>query len=242
MARDRKTKTKGSGRAPRSRNPTPRSARVSHRKARVPRLVRRLAPRKTPRQDRARETVGAILMAAAEMFANQGYPGATTNKIAERAGVSIGSLYQYFPNKDAILAGLMEQHLKGVRSVIEQSLAELEDPSTGIEQGIRSLFVRLTELHGADPTLTKALSEQVSHLPPLEQFHRKGEETYTLRVEQVLAARPEVRSGDHFLMAHIVVQISERLTRWMVHDAPHSLDSQAAIDEAVRLVTRYLQA
>jgi AcrR family transcriptional regulator len=55
--------------------------------------------RKVPHQKRARQTVEAILQASAEMFAKLGFAGTTTNKIAMRAGVSIGSLYQYFPNK-----------------------------------------------------------------------------------------------------------------------------------------------
>jgi len=67
-------------------------------------------PRKTPRQERSRLTVDAILMAAAHILKTEGPERATTNRIAEKAGVSIGSLYQYFPNKEAIVALLRERH------------------------------------------------------------------------------------------------------------------------------------
>src|ERR1700727_158166 len=72
---------------------------------------RRLTPRKAAKQARAQATVDAIVEAAAQVFESLGYAAATTNRIAERAGVSIGSLYQYFPNKDAILVALARRHL-----------------------------------------------------------------------------------------------------------------------------------
>ncbi|MCA3366430.1 MAG: helix-turn-helix transcriptional regulator, partial [Roseomonas sp.] len=66
-------------------------------------------PRKQPIQDRSRETVGAILEAAARILEAEGLEAANTNAIAARAGVSIGSLYQYFPDKVAIFAELIRQ-------------------------------------------------------------------------------------------------------------------------------------
>src|SRR3569833_2023390 len=72
---------------------------------------RRFQPRKQPRQVRAELTRQRILTAAAHVFAEHGYAAGTTNRIAERARISIGSLYQYFPNKDAILAALLARHL-----------------------------------------------------------------------------------------------------------------------------------
>ncbi len=64
-------------------------------------------PRKTPVQARSGATVGVILEAAARILETEGFEGYTTNAIAARAGVSIGSLYQYFPNKDAVTAALV---------------------------------------------------------------------------------------------------------------------------------------
>lgn len=70
--------------------------------------------RKNPIQDRAKFTSDSILEATEMIIANEGYGKATTNHIAERAGVSIGSLYQYFPNKDAIISALIEQAVSKV--------------------------------------------------------------------------------------------------------------------------------
>jgi AcrR family transcriptional regulator len=84
---------------------------------------RRLAPRKTPRQLRSRQTRERILAAAARVFSERGYAGGTTNHIAAEAGVSVGSLYQYFPNKDALLAELMRAHVDEGTTRVAASLA-----------------------------------------------------------------------------------------------------------------------
>ena len=70
-----------------------------------------LEPRKLPVQQRSRATVEEILSAAAQVFEARGYAAGTTNRIAERAGVSIGTLYQYFPSKEAIAVALLETYL-----------------------------------------------------------------------------------------------------------------------------------
>ena len=79
-------------------------------------------PRKTPRQARSGATVEAILEAAARILETEGLEGYTTNAVARRAGVSIGSLYQYFPNKDAIMAALVLESTETVAARMEQTL------------------------------------------------------------------------------------------------------------------------
>ena len=77
----------------------------------MPSADRRSEPRRRPRQVRAELTRERILDAAAHVFAEHGYAAGTTNRIAEQARVSIGSLYQYFPHKDAILAEILIRHI-----------------------------------------------------------------------------------------------------------------------------------
>lgn len=82
----------------------------------------RVSPRKHPTQGRSRETVRAILEGAAQVLEREGYAAATTDRIAERAGVSVGSLYQYFPNKDAILLALGRCHaIEGAQILLPSS-------------------------------------------------------------------------------------------------------------------------
>jgi AcrR family transcriptional regulator len=196
--------------------------------------------RRLPRQDRAHATVEAILQAAAELFAKHGYARTTTNKIAVRAGVSVGSLYQYFPDKDAVLARLLEQHQQDVHRVLALSLGELTDPGVGLEDGVRRLLQRLVDLHLERPDLTRALGPDVLGQSRIG-LHTHGEGVEFMdRVAVVLERRPDVRQGDHRAMAAVIEQASGTLTRWLIHEAPGRVDRAVLQEECVQLIVRYL--
>jgi len=78
-----------------------------------------ISMRRIPQQERSPQRVNLILDTAADLFAEVGYESATTNGIARRAGISIGSLYRYFPDKDAILRALANRHQEQVRAVFD---------------------------------------------------------------------------------------------------------------------------
>jgi AcrR family transcriptional regulator len=201
-----------------------------------------LESRRRPCQGRARATVEAILEAAADVIAREGYAAMTTNRVAARAGVSIGSLYQYFPNKQAILVALLEQHLKGLQPVIEQSLQELADPGIPFAEAMHRMFTGLLELHRAeDSRLQRVLGEEVPHPPHIRERHRQREGEYTGRVAAILRDRPDVQVGKPEVAAQVLVQATSALSRWMAHEAPEGLDRKAYIDEAVRLLTTYVR-
>ncbi len=86
-----------------------------------------ILPRKAPRQDRSRELVGWILEAATRILAAEGLAGLTTNRVAAVAGISVGSLYQYSPNKDAIVVALVERTQRGVAEAVEAVAAQARD-------------------------------------------------------------------------------------------------------------------
>jgi AcrR family transcriptional regulator len=96
-----------------------------------------VSPRKRPRQARARHTVDLILDAAAQILARDGEETLTTNHIAERAGFSIGTLYQYFPNREAILDALIERERESSDRRIRAALAEIEPG--GVAETVREI-------------------------------------------------------------------------------------------------------
>jgi AcrR family transcriptional regulator len=182
--------------------------------------------------------VAAILQAAGEVIAEEGYAAMTTNHVAARAGVSIGSLYQYFPNKQAMLVRLLEEHLARVHPVVERSLEELGDPGVPYPEAMRRLFERLLTLHRhANPRLQRVLGEEVPHPPHVREQHRLREAEYTARVAALLHSRPDVEVDDPEMAARVLVQATSALSRWLAHDAPAGLDREAYVEEAVRLLT-----
>ena len=123
---------------------------------------KRINPRKSPTQERSRFTVEQIVQAATQVFADRGYAGATTNHIAERAGVSIGSLYQYFPNKEAILVALAKRHIEIAGNMLMGVVAGRNLLETDLTELLR-LFIQATlALHTGNPRLNYViLSEAV---------------------------------------------------------------------------------
>jgi AcrR family transcriptional regulator len=119
-----------------------------------------LKPRKRPKQARSAVTVDAIVEAAARILEGEGFDGYTTNAIAQRAGVSIGSLYQYFPTKDAITRALIARQ----RNALLSDIRAAEAGATG-----RTALQRIVEiavdhqLHR--PALARFLDQVESHLP-----------------------------------------------------------------------------
>ena len=89
-------------------------------------LPSRLKPRKLPGQERSQQTVDAIVGAAAHILANEGFEALTTNAVAARAGASIGSVYQYFGHKEAILAAVLEKHSESEARFFLERMRELD--------------------------------------------------------------------------------------------------------------------
>jgi len=106
--------------------------------------------------------VHAVLGAVPRVIRREGVDAVTTNRIAEAAGVSIGSLYQYFPNKKAIFSALHERHVEDVHQVIERAMGE---GSRSLDAFTRTLVEGLADLHAAEPELHELVSEQVPEGP-----------------------------------------------------------------------------
>ncbi|MGA7686453.1 MAG: TetR/AcrR family transcriptional regulator [Terriglobales bacterium] len=123
--------------------------------------AKRSATRRAPVQERAQVTVEAMLDAAIKLLKRGGASSITTNRIAETAGVSIGSVYQYFPNKRAIFIALHDRHIRQVDSVMERRIAESGDAT--LEGLIASLIDGMIEAHAVDPELPHLLQAEVPH-------------------------------------------------------------------------------
>jgi len=196
-------------------------------------------PRKMPVQARSRATVDAILTAAAHILVKHGYEGSTTARVAERAGVSIGSLYQYFPNKEALIIALIEQHGRETLALIERTL---EDPAlVTLEDGLRALIRAGCEAHRIHPALHKILTEQV---PRVGRFAKVMDthRTVTAMVERFLRAHiDELAPGrDPVIAATVIETAVEALVHKAVIERQDLLADGLIEQEAFELIRGYL--
>lgn len=198
----------------------------------------RFRQRKQPKQERATETRQRILDAAAHVFSEHGYAAGTTNRIAEKAGVSIGSLYQYFPNKDSVLRALMDAHVDAGARLLSERLSG--GFPAGLDDTLR-LFVRATiDNHRDNPRLHRVLFEEAPRAPEfLERLHEL-EEFSVAAAAQLLEQHPEVRANSR-LNAQIVVATIDSLVHRLVTSAEPA-DFQELEDEIVVLLSGYLSS
>ena len=197
-----------------------------------------LRPRKQGKQPRAAATRQRILDAAARVFADRGYAGGTTNHIAAEAGLSIGSLYQYFPNKDSILAELVKDHVNQGVAVIQGHL------SSGLPEDLDSLlrlFVRAAiENHLDEPRLHQVLFEEAPRPPELLALFRQSEAWVVAAAEEVLRNRADIRVADVGVAARLVVTAIESLVHRHFSGGP-PVDVAVFEDELVAMLRRYLE-
>ena len=124
----------------------------------------KLKPRKVPRQARSQETVGVILEASARILESDGMRGFNTNAIAEKAGVSVGSLYQYFPNKDSIVLALITSFEETFHDTIVKTVKEGKGKGQVLKTQLRLVIRALVSAHYDRPRLKRVLEIEEERL------------------------------------------------------------------------------
>jgi AcrR family transcriptional regulator len=115
--------------------------------------ITRFEPRKTPIQARSTASVTAIMQAAIQVLLKDGKSKLTTTRVAQRAGVSVGTLYQYFPNKSSLLQALLKQHLDGAALAIETACESAKGASLAqMAEAVISAFVQ-AKFHNIDASV-----------------------------------------------------------------------------------------
>ena len=200
-----------------------------------------LSPRKHARQERSRLTVQAILIGAAQVFERDGYEKATTDAIAERAGVSIGSLYQYYPNKDAVLVALGYCHLAESAAIV---LPLLERMSSEEPISIPAVVSELVDVaiasHRGRPKLHRVLFEEM----PVgrEQSDAMGQSARLLvdLIADYLRRASGPKLEDPVLVATLVQQTLVNATHQFVTRPPDGFSEDDCKRELSRMLTFYL--
>jgi AcrR family transcriptional regulator len=195
-------------------------------------------PRKNAMQTRSKATVEAILEATARILVKEGYDHASTNKIAEAAGVSIGSLYQYFPSKEALVAALIARHMDEMTAVVAEAAVRLRD--VPLVEATREIVHMMIAAHAVDPKLHRVLVEQVPRVGRLEKIEDVQTRSYAIARAYLEAHKHELRRKDLDLASFVVVHVVEALTHFAVLMRPDLL-GESLIEETTDLLVRYLK-
>jgi AcrR family transcriptional regulator len=196
-----------------------------------------LRPRKRPRQQRAKRTRDLILDAAVGVFAQYGYARGTTNRIAERADISIGSLYQYYPNKDAILIELASRHLDAGVAATADRLRE--GTIRSLEGALNDIIGTAIDNHRQDPEFLRVLLEQAPRSHHLMTKVAQLQQDSVNAMKDLLASRPEALIEDKEAAARLVVVTIESVVHQTMA-APQTLHAEVLHKELVAMLTRYL--
>jgi AcrR family transcriptional regulator len=200
-------------------------------------------PRKNASQDRSRATVEVLVEATARILVKEGFDRASTNRIAATAGVSIGSLYQYFPGKEALVAAVIDRHNDELMEIVSAAVAQVA--SLPLDTAIRRIIAVAIEAHRVDPRLHRVVAEQIPRSGRLENVEAFNRRYFAFFRGYLEAHADEIRRVDLDLAAFVCVTSIEAVTHSAVlhHSAMLSDERVAAlIEEATRLIVGYLSA
>ena len=195
-----------------------------------------LKPRKTPRQQRSLATVEVILEAAARVLARESLVGFNTNRVAEVAGLSVGSVYQYFPNKGALVTALIERAHDELAEALQRVAAQVEGKP--LADTLRALAHLAVRQQYANPLLAAALDHEEMRLP-LQGRLKAAHERILAHVAGLLARHaPELAPDLPAAAARDCLSITKALVEadaGVAHKPPPDLE-----ERIVRALTGYL--
>lgn len=199
-------------------------------------------PRKNASQARSRATVDALIEATARILVREGFEKASTNRIAEIAGVSVGSLYQYFPSKEALVAAVIDRHNGEIMTIVRAAFVEVADMP--IETAVRKLVTVAIEAHHINPKLHRVLAEQIPRSGRLAEVEAFNHEVHALVRAYLESRRKEMRKIDPALAAFICVSTIEAVAHNTVlnqAEMPSEKMVRTLVDETTRMVVGYLR-
>ena len=199
------------------------------------------SPRKQPTQARAQHTVESILRATAHILRTTGWDACNTNAVAKRAGVSIGSLYQYFPSKEALVAALAEEHATRGLGVLMEAVTAAPRGTLSFEETVRHYIRAMVEVHAVDPKLHRVLVEQVPRLKGgFDVVRRVSTQSAALVRSWLETQREHIRAVDLDVATFMLVTSVESVAHLQVLERPEQLDQAALVEELSQLVLGYL--
>ena len=193
--------------------------------------------RKRPQQARSRDTVDVMVEAGAQVLARKGWAGFNTNEVAATAGVSIGSIYQYFPNKLALLDAIRLRHFEEVLNVLDVT----KKRAAGLRTRIAGMVDGLIESHNRCPGLTRVLLDEVPQPHSGAAEVQRFDSAYRQRFRDLVRESTGLEDAARLDLAASVVASA---VEGMVHEAARrdAPDDVSPRDEIVSVICGYLRA
>ncbi len=198
----------------------------------------RVSPRKLPKQERSRDTVEVIVKATTRVLLKDGYEACTTNRVAAEAGVSIGSVYQYFPNKESLVMAVMERHQEELRETMVERLAQLAgaDLPTAVREMVRALLAA----QRLQPKLHRVLLEQVPRIGALRRLHELHGLYEPYVAAWLEANAPRLGLAHPSVAAYVLIGACEGVVTRVMLERPTWLEEGVLEEQLVRLILSYL--
>jgi AcrR family transcriptional regulator len=196
-------------------------------------------PRKQPTQARSKTMVESILRATTRILVREGYAALNTNRVAEEAGASVGSLYQYFPSKESLVAALLERHIDETLGQVRREVPTLSQ--LPLEQAVPRFVQLMIASHQVDPELHRVFVEQLPRVGDFAKIEASSNEGMAMTRAYLAAHADELATTDHDQTAFIVVHTIEALTHAAVLTRPDLLKRPEFVAELSRLILGYLQ-
>lgn len=193
-------------------------------------------PRKQPVQQRARVTVEAILDATAHIWAREGYTAVNTNRVADAAGVSIGSLYQYFPDKAALVGAVAVRHSEAMARVFQDAAGKAGQGN--LRYLVRTLIRATLAAHRENPPLRRAIIEELPRIGRPKRIAALKAAIRSAVVDLLSRYRNQIAVADLDLAAFVIINAVEHLTH--VAQSERGVVDQALEQQLNRMIINYL--
>jgi AcrR family transcriptional regulator len=195
--------------------------------------------RKLPVQARSRAMVDALLDATTRILVKEGWDGLSTNRVAKVAGVSVGSLYQYFPSKESLVTAVLERWAARLVDDMTALATKLEDAS--LDEAVKAMVHVSLELCRVDPVLQRALALNVPRLGVRDEYEAFNRRLVELVATWLGSHRDELGVDDPALAAHVVIHVLDGLTENALLYRPELVHSKAFERHLERLIGNYLR-
>jgi AcrR family transcriptional regulator len=198
-----------------------------------------LEPRKSPVQARSAASVEAILVAAIQVLVSIGKERLTTTRVAERAGVSVGTLYQYFPNKSALLQAALKRHLDAVADAVEQVCREQHGGT--LQEMASALITAFLQAKMKKAKISAALYSISSDIDGSKIVKQMGART-NKAIAEMLTSACEPLNKDPQIVASMLQDAMVGISRRMIESGTPEKHLEPYRQELIFLASSYLQA